>query len=408
MRDCFSITYKTNRPPNQEDALNKQLLFIPGPVTVAEPVLAAMAKPMVDHRGPEFKALLNHVAEKLKPIFGTRHDVVILGASGTGGLEAAVTSCFGPGDTVLACPVGVFGERIRAIAETYGITVETLPTEFGYGVDPAALKARLAADVEKKIAGIMLTHNETSTGVQNDMAALAEAIRGHGAIVVVDSVSGLAASAFHMDAWGFDVVVTASQKALAVPPGAAMVAVSPRAWEKIGANPGPRYYFGLAKAREFAKLGQTPWTPPISILYALDVALDRYNAEGAEAFQARHDRYARAIRAAAEELGMPVFSHDGAHSVTVVAMRAPAGIDVDAMRKALREEHGYVFGGGQKQLKGKLVRMGTMGDLSQTDILAGIGALETALLARGAAIHAGRAAQAALGVLLADAEAVAL
>ncbi len=384
--------------------MNKQLLFIPGPVTVAEPVLAAMAKPMIDHRGPEFKALLADVATKMQPVFGTKHDVLILGASGTGGLEAAVANCFGPGDVVLACPVGVFGERIRAIAETYGITIETLPTEFGYGVDPAALRARLQADTERRITGIMLTHNETSTGVQNDMAQLADAIRGHDALVIVDSVSGLAASAFEMDAWGFDVVVAASQKALAVPPGAVMVAVSPRAWTKMAANPTPRYYFDLQKAREFANLGQTPWTPPISIVYALDVALDRYAAEGPTTFYARHDRYARAIRAAAPALKLELFSQPGAHSVTVVAMRAPAGIDVDAMRKALREERGYVFGGGQKQLKGKLVRMGTMGDLSQTDILAGIGALETALVERGHPIAAGDGVKAALGVFLADAE----
>ncbi len=384
--------------------MSKQLLFIPGPVTVAEPVLAAMARPMVDHRGPEFKASLSSVAAKMKPIFGTQHDVVVLGASGTGGLEAAVANLFGPGDTVLACPVGVFGERIRTIAQTYGMTVETLPTVWGSGVDPQALRARLAADTEGRIAGIMLTHNETSTGVQNNMAALAEAIRGHQALVVVDSVSGLAASEFCMDAWGFDVVVTASQKALSVPPGAAMVAVSPRAWAKMEANPSPRYYFDLKKAREFADLGQTPWTPPISIVFALDVALDRYAAEGAARFWARHDRYARAIRAAVEAMGLTVFSREGAHSVTVVAMHAPEGVDVSALRKALREEHGYVFGGGQKQLAGKLIRMGTMGDLTESDIVAGLDALESALRAQGQSIASGTAVAAAHNVFGHDRE----
>jgi aspartate aminotransferase-like enzyme len=181
----------------------KQLLFIPGPVTVAEPVLAAMGSPMVDHRGPEYKALQASVIAKLKPVFGTTSDVLLLGSSGTGGLEAAVTNMFAPGEKVLACPIGVFGERLANIAKTWGIDVEVLPTEYGSGVDPAALKARLDADVNHEIKGVLLTHNETSTGVQSPMGPLADAVRGHGAYVIVDSVSGLAASEFTMDAWGF-------------------------------------------------------------------------------------------------------------------------------------------------------------------------------------------------------------
>ncbi|MEO7040097.1 MAG: aminotransferase class V-fold PLP-dependent enzyme, partial [Candidatus Elarobacter sp.] len=249
--------------------MSKNLLFIPGPVTVAESVLAALARPLIDHRGPEFAALLDRVETSLKPIFGTeRADVLVLGASGTGGLEAAVANLFGPGDRVLAAPIGVFGQRLIAIARTYGIEVEVLDTPPGAAVDPQALRARLNAPDGKRFTGILLTHNETSTGAQNDMAALAGAIRGHEAYVVVDSVSGLAAGPFAMDEWGFDVVVTASQKALAAPPGLAMVAVSPRAWKRIEANPSPRFYFDLRKAREFGALGQTPWTPPVSILFA--------------------------------------------------------------------------------------------------------------------------------------------
>src|SRR5665213_1181914 len=384
-----------------ESVVSKNLLFIPGPVTVAESVLAASARPMIDHRGPEFKALLERIAARLRPVFGTEHaDVLVLGSSGTGGLEAAVGNLFGPGDRVLACPIGVFGQRLIAIARSFGCEVEVLETPWGSGTDPAALRARLDEAGARRFDGVLLTHNETSTGAQNDMAALAAALEGYGAYTVVDSVSGLAASEFRMDEWGFDIVVAASQKALAAPPGLAMVAVAPRAWERIEADRGARFYFDLRKAREFAALGQTPWTPPVSVVFGLDAGLAEFERLGAPAVHERHARYAYAVRAAAEALGMVVFSQPGAHSPTVVAIRLPDGIDGDAIRKNLRESRGVVIGGGQAALKGKIVRIGTMGDLTQTDILGALGALEIALLEAGAAIRAGSGVQAALRVFL--------
>jgi aspartate aminotransferase-like enzyme len=383
--------------------VSKNLLFIPGPVTVAQPVLAATGQQMVDHRGPRFRELLDGLSARLKPVFGTETaDVLILSGSGTGGLEAAVANMFGPGDRLLACPVGVFGQRLIAIARSFGCTVDVLDTPWGHGVDPQALRERLAADTEKQIAGVLLTHNETSTGVQNSLAPLADITRAHGAYVVVDSVSGLAASEFLMDAWGFDIVVTASQKALAAPPGLTMVAVAPRAWARIEANASPRYYFDLVKARDFAALGQTPWTPPVSIVYALDAALDIYEATGPAEVWSRHARYARAIRAACVALGLEIFSHDDAHSVTVVAAKLPAGIDGDAIRRVLREEQGITLGGGQKELKGKIIRIGTMGDLSQSDILGMLGELEIALLNAGQPVVLGAATKAALEVFLTE------
>jgi aspartate aminotransferase-like enzyme len=390
---------ETNARPGV--TVSKSLLLIPGPVTVPDTVLSATARPMIDHRGPEFKAILDRVSAKMKPIFGTTQgDVLVLGGSGTGGLEAAVANMFGSGDYLLACPIGVFGQRLIAIARAFGAEVEVLETPWGSAVDPQALRARLAADSEKKITGILLTHNETSTGTQNDMAALAEAIRGHGAYVVVDSVSGLGAAPFEMDAWGYDVVVAASQKALMVPPGVVMVAVAPRAWVKIDANTAPRFYFDLKKAREFAELGQTPFTPPVSIVYGLDVALDEFARTGARAVRERHERYAAAIRACVEELGLEVFSREGAHSVTVVAINVPETIGADAIRKTLRER-GIVIGGGQGALKGKIIRIGTMGDVTEADMLDALGALETALIQMGAPVKAGTGVQAARNVFLA-------
>lgn len=379
--------------------MTKQLLFIPGPVTCAPEVLAAMSQPLIDHRGPEFAALLERVSRGMAPLFGTSSEVVLLGCAGTGGLEAAVASAFSPGQRVLVCPVGVFGKRLASIAATYGLNVETIDTPLGHALDPRALAERLRADGAHEIAGILLTHNETSTGVQNDLAPLAAAIGDHPATVIVDSVSGLGATPFDMDRWKFDIVVTASQKVLAAPPGVAMVAVSPRGWERIADSRIPRFYFDLRKAREFAQQGQTPWTPPVSLLFALEAALLHYNAEGAERVYARHDRYARAIRAFAAAAGIEVFSAAGAHSVTVVAMHAPAGCDVGAVRKELREAHGIVLGGGQAELKGKIFRMGTMGDLSDADVLRGLEAFGSVLTGTGAAINAAAGVSAARAVL---------
>jgi aspartate aminotransferase-like enzyme len=257
--------------------------------------------------------------------------------------------------------------------------VETLETPIGSALDPAALRARLDADKDKRIAGILLTHNETSTGVQNDMAAIADAVRAHGAITLVDSVSGLGAAECRMDVWGFDVVVTASQKAFAAPPGIAMIAASERAWKRMETAKVPRFYFDLRKAREFSKDGQTPWTPPISILYALDVALARYHSEGIETVLQRHARYAHAVRAALEALGFTILSRPDAHSVTVVAAYPPEGVDAAKLLKRLRERYGVVLSGGQGELSGKIVRFGTMGDVTEGDIIGAVGAIELAL-----------------------------
>jgi aspartate aminotransferase-like enzyme len=380
--------------------MKKTLLLLPGPVPVAQPVLEAMAWPMINHRGPEFAELLARLERGMKPLFGTSADVFSLGSSGTGGLETAVANCFGPGDHLLSAPVGVFGKRLAEIARTYGCSVEVLDTPLGAAVDPEALRGRLERDEARTIKGVLLTHNETSTGVQNDMAALSAAVRQHGALTIVDSVSGLGASPFEMDAWGYDVVVTASQKALAVPPGAAMIAVSERAWTAIGTSAAPRYYFDLAKAREFARKGQTPWTPPISIFYALAVALERYHTDGLEENFNRHARYARAVRAAFEALRFTIFSREGAHSVTVVAAEPPKGIDAATLLKTLRETYGVVLSGGQGELTGKIVRFGTMGDVSEADLLGAVGAVELTLAKLGASFIAGAGVAAASRELL--------
>ena len=383
--------------------MSKTLLLLPGPVPVAQRVLEAMARPMIDHRGPQFAELIARVERGMRPLFGTAQRVLFLGSSGTGALETAVANAFSPGDVVLSCPVGVFGKRLAAIAAAFGCRVETLDVPMGSALDPVALVQRLDEDRDRTIRGILLTHNETSTGVQCDMAAISRAVAGHGALSIVDSVSGLGASEFKMDEWGYDIVVTASQKALSVPPGVAMASVSDRAWKAIESAAAPRFYFDLRKAREFAAMGQTAWTPPVSIFYALEAALERYHAGGMASQFERHDRYARAVRAALEALGFALFSAPGAHSVTVVAATPPAGIDVAKLLEDLRERYGVVISGGQGPLGGKIVRVGTMGDVSAIDLLGAIGAIELALADGGASPRFGAGVAAAsreLGTLV--------
>ncbi len=375
--------------------MKRSLLLLPGPVTVAQPVLEAMARPLINHRDAPFGELLERVVRAMKPAFGTAGGVLVLGSSGTGGLDAAVANCFSPGDRVLSCSLGAFGERFAAIARTYGCGVESLDVEPGAALEPDALAARLDADRDRNIAGILLTHNETSTGVQNDMAALAPIVRRHGALTLVDSISGLGAAEFAMDDWGYDVVVTASQKAFAAPPGVAMIAASDRAWNAMERARSPRFYFDLRRARDSMRNGETPWTPPIPILTALDVALARYHGDGMEAAWARHERYAAAVRAALESLGFTILSRPGAHSVTVVAAYPPEGITSAALLAHLHDRYGIVLAGGQGALSGKIVRFGTMGDVREGDLLGAIGAIELALMEFGARVTPGTGVAAA-------------
>lgn len=397
-----TIAYEPRARASKALRMKKSLLLLPGPVPVAQPVLEAMAWPMINHRGEAFATLLAQLERGMQPIFGTSAPVAFLGASGTGGLEAAVTSLFSPGDVLLSCPVGVFGKRLAEIARTWGCEVEILETAAGDAVDPQRLQRRLDADTQRRMKGVLLTQNETSTGVQNDMAALATPLRAHGAFGVVDAVSGLGASHFAMDDWGYDVVVSASQKALAVPPGIAMVAASERAWAQMERAGSPQYYFSLRKAREFAAKGQTAWTPPISVFYALAVGLERYHNEGMDNVFARHARYAQALRAAFEALEFTLFSKPGAHSPTVVAAYPPEGVDASAFLRILREDYGVVLSAGQGEFAGKIVRIGTMGDVSAADLLGAVGAIELTLLALGADVTLG-AGTAAAAEVFADA-----
>jgi len=377
----------------------QDLLLIPGPVAVAPDVLAAGAQPMRNHRGPFAQELYANLEAKLKVIFQTEQQVLLLGASGTGGLEALVVNLFSPGDRLLALPFGAFGDRIVAIARAYGADVEVIDTEWGSPPNPATLRDRLAGDRRHAIKGVLLTHNETSTGVLADLRALALARAGHPALFVVDSVSGTGATDLRMDEWELDAVVTASQKALAGVPGAAMVVLSERAWRAAESAAMPRFYFDLRRAREAAKKGQTAWTPPFSCLLALERATDNYMKEGRQSAFARHALFAEAFRAGCTALGLDLFAQAGTFSPTVTAIRAPRDVQVRELQSRLRDRYGISVGGGQLKLDGRIFRIGNMGAIGPRDIIGALGALEMTLADIGLRVAAGSAAGAAATVL---------
>lgn len=372
----------------------EELLLIPGPVAVAPDVLEAVGSPMRDHRGPRTKAVFDRLFTQMQEIFQTREQVLILASSGTGGLEAALVNVLSPGDRVVAAPIGYFGDRFANIARAYGARVEVLPTQWGERTDVAALRAMLRADTRAEIKAVLLTHNETSTGGCDDVEALAAARGDHPALLLVDSVSGVGAVESKMDEWGLDVVVTASQKALGGVPGAAMIAFSSRAWQAAETATMPRFYFDARTARTSAAKGQTPYTPPVSVLLGLERAADNYLQEGRSAAFARHARYASAVRAGCTALGLEIFARPEARSNTVTTVRAPEGIDVPAWRQALRERHGVIVGGGLAKLEGKVIRIGNMGALRSADFDRAFAALGHTLrdLGAGVDVEAGRQA----------------
>jgi aspartate aminotransferase-like enzyme len=365
-------------PNNQEINLR-----IPGPTPVPAAVLQAMARPMIDHRGPEFAAILTRVTDQLKYFFQTNADILCFPASGTGAMEAAIVNLFSPGDAVGAVTIGAFGNRLAKVAETFGVNVTRIEFPWGQAANAETVMERLAGITG--LRGVLLTHNETSTGVTNNIQALASAIRARypAVLIAVDAVSSLSCIDLRMDEWDLDVVITGSQKGWMVPPGLAMIGVSARAWKATQQAGLPRMYWDFAWAKRSLEKGQTPYTPPVSIFFGLDVALEMMRSEGREAIFARHQTVGDLTRARAREMGLELLADPAFASNTVTAIKAPAGIEVKALRKALREHERVVIAGGQEQLEGKIVRIGHLGYVHQPDINATMDALERQLVALG-------------------------
>ncbi len=369
----------------------KRYLFTPGPTPVPPQVLAAVGAPVVHHRSPDFLPVYERVLTRLREVCRTESDVLLFGASGTGAFESAVANLVSPGERHLVVSAGSFGERWIAMTTAFGAEVDVLRYAWGETPDPDDLRARLG---EREAKVVWVVQSETSTGVVADVSVLAAAAKEAGSLVVVDAVSSLGAVPCETDAWGLDVVVSGSQKALMTPPGLGLAAVSEGALAATGSS--PRFYFDWERTRKAQETLDAPVTLPVSLVAGLDVALDLLLAEGLEGAFERHVRLGRAARAGVKALGLELFSPDEDRSAVVTAVRAPAGVDSGDVIRGVRDRFGITIANGQGELKGKIFRLGHIGWYDVFDITTQIGAVELVLADLGADVERGVAVTAAL------------
>jgi aspartate aminotransferase-like enzyme len=372
----------------------KRYLVTPGPTPVPPEVLAATAQPMIHHRGPDFKATLARVIERLKRVFATENEMLTFTSAGTGVMESAVQNLCSPGDRVLVVSHGYFGERFAAIAEVYGCDLVHL--RYPWGESPSADEVGEKLDEMGGAKAVFLTHSDTSTGVVSDLRSIAERLNGTDAVTVVDAISSLAAVPLETDAWGLDVVITSSHKALMCPPGLAFASVSERAFETARETASPRYYFDWERTRAKQEKGENPFSPAISLYLGLDVALGMIIEEGLGAAYERHVRLGRACRAGVKAMGLELFSPDEDRAAVVTAIRMPSDVDGQAVVLSMRERSGVTIIGGQGELRGKIVRIGHIGYVDVFDVTTALAALEVAMVGAGADIERSAAVTAAL------------
>jgi len=355
-------------------------LRVPGPTPLPPEVRQAVSGAMINHRGPEFRELLGAVTAGVREVLQTSNDVLFLTTSGTGGLEAAIVNLLSPGDRVLAVTVGAFGDRFAEIARAFGAEVTVVEAPWGRAADPLAVEEALERVPDARL--VLVTHNETSTGVANDLATLGEVVRAHRRggypLLLVDAISSAGAMPLFADDWGCDVVISASHKAWMAPPGLAMLSVSERAWAVAERATCPRFYFDLRRARHLAARGETPWTPAVHALQGLRAALARMRAEGLDAVYARHRRVAHRMREGARTLGLELFADPAHASNTVTALYVPEGKDGEALVAALRAQ-GVIVAGGMGPFRGRVLRVGHMGYVDMADIDGVLRALATAV-----------------------------
>jgi len=352
-------------------------LRIPGPTPCPEEVLQAMTKQMINHRGVEYGQIQDGITEKLKQLFQTKNDIFLLTGSGTGGLEAAIVNMLSPGDTVLSVSIGVFGERFAEIARRFG--AEVIPLKFEWGKAAEADAVRKALQDNPAIKAVLVTHNETSTGVTNDLEALSSVVKEAGKLLIVDAISSLGSIDLPVDDWRLDVAITGSQKGWMVPPGLVMVSVSDEGWQAYEQAKMPRFYWDFGTARKYAELKQTPWTPALTVLYGLSVSLDMMLQEGFANIIARHARISQAARDGVKSLGLPLFADANHASNTVTSAAGANGLDVKGLISIMEKEHQIILGGGQQSLSGKIFRIGHLGFVNEADIENVISALKVAL-----------------------------
>ena len=378
--------------------MKKTYLLAPGPTPVPETVSLEMAAPMVHHRTPQFSKIFGEAAEDAKYLFQTKQDVIILASTGTGGMESCITNLFSPGDKVLVVNGGKFGERWGKISESYGLEPVWVNVEWGQAVDANKVKELL--DKDKDIRAILVQASETSTAVAHPIEALSKLTRDRDDILlVVDGITGVGVFPLPMDEWGIDAIVTGSQKALELPPGLALVALSEKAWKFADQSKCPHFYFDLKKERKNLANQTSAYTPAVSLVIGLRAVLKSIKEEGMENVHKRHNRLARATRAATQALGLKMVAPDApADSLTGVFL--PDGIDGGKIVKSLRDDFGVTLAGGQDQWKGKVIRIAHLGYVDTFDTIVAISAIEMALKKFGHAVELGKGVAAAQEILL--------
>ena len=378
--------------------MKKEFLLAPGPTPVPDRVLLAMAQPMIHHRTPQFSAIFAEVKEDLKYLFQTKQDVLILAASGTGAMQGSVTNLFSPGDEVIVINGGKFGERWGKISESYGLKVHWLNVEWGKAVDPKDVKKIL--DANPKIKGIMVQASETSTAVAHPVKELAQFTKNRqDCLLIVDGITAVGVFPVPMDELGIDVLVSGSQKAFMLPPGLAFAALSEKAWKFMETAKCPRFYFDFKKERKNLKDNTTAYTPAASLIIGLREALRMIKEEGLENVFARHNRLARATRAAVKAMNLKPLAPDSPSDATT-GVYVPEGVDGGKLVKYLRDEMGITLAGGQDHLKGKILRIAHLGYIDTFDIIVAISSIEMALRKFGHKMEFGKGVAAAQEILL--------
>ena len=366
--------------------IKKQRLLTPGPTPLYPPALHAMMASDIHHRTEDFRKVYTAVLKDLKEVMGTTSDVLVLVSSGTGGLEASVSNFFSPGDQVIVCTAGKFGERWVDLAKAFGLQATVLKAEYGDTVSPERVEAALAAN--PNIKGVFVQASETSTGAAHDVEAMGKAVQKTDAIFVVDAITGLGTMPLDIDGWGLDIVIGGSQKAFMIPPGLAFLSVSAKAWKHNATSTLPRLYFDLKKEKKNADKGESSWTPSTSLILALGKALEYVKSIGMNNLIENAQLLAKATRLACVELGLELFAANSPGS-SVTAVKAPAGMDSGVIVKEFRNRFGAIIANGQGTMKGQIFRIAHLGYFDFADLFAVIGGLEIILCANGHPVKLG-------------------
>jgi aspartate aminotransferase-like enzyme len=380
--------------------MKKKYIMAPGPTEVPPEVIAEAAKPVMHHRTPQFRKILTEVLDGMKYVLGTARSVYLMAASGTGAMEAAMANTVNAGDKIIVGSIGAFGDRWENLGKAYGANIVKITAEWGNALNPVEVKKTL--DANPDAVAFFLQLNETSTGVYNDIEAIAKLTANHKAIIVVDGISGIGAQPFYMDKWGVDIIVVGSQKGLMIPPGLAYVSCSEKAWKLVEACKTPRFYFDLRKFEKSLtkeKMPDTPWTSAVSLICQQAVALRMIKEETNEKVWERHAKLSKAVREGIKALGLTLFAKENP-AIVLTSVVVPDGLDGKLLMKKIRDEYGISMAGGQLKMEGKIFRIGTLGYTDRFDPVMGVAAAEMALKEMGANIEIGKGVKRVMEVLM--------